>query len=108
MPDHEHGVEFQQDTMYNEPAKLIAKVTEWKNALVMLAAVLGIVISPELSGSMDTLIEAAIVVGMGLWSIYAAWSQGKETRDRVYSPSTHVREVENAAKTGIPRITKVG
>ena len=76
------------EDMAAEPARLIANLTKLKNALVMIVAVAGVVIAPELSENLDTLIQSGVAVSYGIYAIYQAHRQGESTREAVYSPDT--------------------
>lgn len=92
--------------MATEPARVIAKAMQVKNAVAIILAAGGLVLSPQLSGSVDTLIQAAILVAFAGYQVYTTFKQGEDTRMAVYSPTTMKNVLtEVADQTGAKVIT---
>ena len=88
------------DAMAAEPAATVAKAQQVKIAIVAVLAIAGITLSPELSTNIDTLIQSAVAVAFGVYSLWAAWRQGQDTRAHVYAPST-VAKIAEAAQVDV-------
>lgn len=86
----------------SEPAAVIARARQVKVAIVAVLAIAGITLSPELSANIDTLIQTAVAVAFGLYSVYAAWRQGRDTRNAVYSPVSASRIAQAAQADVLP------
>lgn len=75
------------DEMATEPARAIAKAQVFKNAVVVILAAMGYMLSPELNGAIDTLLQGGVTLGLILWTWYSTRQQGEATREAVFSPA---------------------
>lgn len=72
----------------NEPSRTIAKAMEVKNAVVAILAATGYIVSPQLDGQIEIVLQAIITVALAAYGWYTAHQQGEETRASVYSPAS--------------------
>lgn len=95
MPE-QHAIEPHTEwDLEREPARAIARVKKLWVGVAGILTVLGIIITPELTESVDLLIQGAIGTAYGAYAIWQAHRQGELTRSQVYAPATVERMVEN-------------
>lgn len=83
--------------MATEPAMTLANAQKILNAIVLFIGVVGLKVSPDITGAAGDLLPYLFGAGTIIYGVYAAHRQGVMTRAAVFAPVTVANKVSAAS-----------